>query len=145
MSIHRVSNTNDYPVPIEVFFAAIVDYETYPEFIEPIHSVKVLKKTGTGARVRFNAHYFRDVNYTLDLVHRKPFEVSWSLSGGDAFKHMSGAWELEAIDDCLTRVTYEADVALHITTSGFIVRRVLQSSLPKMMDAFFSHAQSLHK
>jgi len=142
VSIHRITHSDDYPVSREDFFAAIVDYEAYPKILEPIHSVKVLKQNAEGARVRFNAHYFRDVHYTLDLVHRKPREVTWSLVDGDAFKHMSGAWRLRSINSTTTQVTYEADVALHFTAPGFIVRASMQSMLPKMMDAFAEYAQN---
>ncbi|MCC6145546.1 MAG: hypothetical protein IT368_17205 [Candidatus Hydrogenedentes bacterium] len=135
------SRTEIYEIGLEPFYNTIIDYKSYPEFVDQLRSVRVLKHSETDARVKFTLHLIREVQYTLDLVHEYPHRVAWTLVKSDLFRKMDGAWDLKPKGKRKLQVTYSADVEANVLAPKFIVRQLVSHSLPRMMQTFYERAQ----
>src|SRR4026209_1880028 len=73
-------------VPQSACFAAILEFEHYPEWFSAIESASVLErdKAGVGRIVEFHIDMrIRSVRYVLEYAHKKPTELSWHSIDGD--------------------------------------------------------------
>jgi len=133
--------TETFQVDREKIFQAITDYEKYPEFVDGVHSVKVLEKSETGAKVQYSAKIIKNISYTLQLTHESPKRVSWKLVEGDIFKTNNGEWILEDKGNGQTEVTYSIDIELKIFAPKAILDGLVTGSLPSMMKSFANRAK----
>jgi ribosome-associated toxin RatA of RatAB toxin-antitoxin module len=142
--MHAAQRTAIFDVPLDPLYEVIVDYPAYPEFVDNVTRVQMLKQDEHGGRGKFFVHVVKEFSYTLDLVHDYPRGISWTLVRSDLFKDMSGSWALKPKGKKKTEVTYTAEVHPRVIAPGFLVRQLVQHSLPKMMAAFEARAQARH-
>jgi ribosome-associated toxin RatA of RatAB toxin-antitoxin module len=133
--------TEIFEIGLDPFYDTIVNYKAYPEFVEQMTQVRVLKHGDEGARVRFTLHMIRDVQYTLDLVHEYPHRVHWQLVKSDLFRKMDGSWDLKPKGKRKLEVTYTADVEVNVLAPNFLMRQLVSHSLPRMMHTFYERAR----
>jgi len=48
----KVSRTEVFNVDIDRFYNTIVNYESYPEFVDGVSSIEILESSDKGARVK---------------------------------------------------------------------------------------------
>ena len=91
-----------------VCFAAITDYETFPEWQLAVKRVDVLSRDdhGRGLEVRFTIDAkVRQVGYTLRYSYEPPHLVSWDYVDGDV-RSVDGEFVFEDQRDGTTMATY---------------------------------------
>lgn len=132
-----------FQAPIEKVYACIVDYASYPEFVDGVSSIKILEQNESGARVEYSLNMIKTFNYVLKLTHEKPNKVSWQLEGGDIFKRNNGSWNLSDRGDGTTAVKYELDVDFKGFAPKAIINKLVANNLPSMMDQYEKRAKSL--
>jgi ribosome-associated toxin RatA of RatAB toxin-antitoxin module len=100
MGAKRASYSLAIAASPERCFAAITDYETFPDWQSPVKAVEVLSRDddGRGRDVRFTIDAgLREVGYTLRYSYDPPHAISWDYLGGDV-KSVDGDYAFEERD-----------------------------------------------
>lgn len=134
----KAERTETFDVPVEKFYQAIIDYNSYPDFVDGMKSVKV-----DGDKVTYTLNLIKEVTYTLKMNHVPNKEVSWSLVSGDMMKVNNGKWTLKDVGG-KTEATYSLEVELKgfLPGLGMIEKTLVSTNLPLTMKAFAKRAAS---
>ena len=124
-------------------FEIIRDYERYPEFLPELASVEVLSRDGNVAVARFEIEMMMRVVYTLRLSETEPDGVTWTLEEARLLANNSGQWNLKAIDDTTTEVTYGVDLAFRGMIPESVSDRLQAIVLPQTLERFKARAEAL--
>jgi coenzyme Q-binding protein COQ10 len=127
----------------EKCFAVISDYEKYGEFLPEVRSVKVLEKKPGEVKVAYDVDLgIKRVKYTL--IHREeaPKRMVWSFVEGEVMRDNKGSWVLEDAGGGQTRATYNVEVALGPLVPKAIINALVDTSLPKMLEAYKKRIES---
>ena len=118
--------------PIETCFAAITDYETFPQWQSAVVDTEVLDwdKQGRGKRVRlFVDAKIRKVDYTLDYRYDEPGRIEWDFVEGNGINDADGHYLFEDLGGGRTRATYKLGLEVGIPLPGPVARRAHKSTL----------------
>lgn len=136
-----VSRTATFDAAIESVYNVIVDYASYPEYMEGVSSIEVKEQDEDGALVEYSLNIIKAIKYTLKLTHDRPNCVSWELVSGDMFKKNNGRWDLLDNGDGTTEVTYTLDTKFKGLVPSMITDKLTKTSLPAMMEAVEARAK----
>ncbi len=131
----------DIKADIDSVYAVISDFESYPDFLKDVKSVKVEKKTKKGALVTYEVSVVKTIKYTLETEFHPPKKLSWTLLKGDFMKSNEGYWELKETKKGLTHAKYVIDVGFGLLVPGSVAKTLVSSTLPAMMQAFKKHIE----
>ena len=134
--------TETFDVEIIKLYDTIVDYASYPDFVDGCSSVSVLEEAEDGARVEYGINLIKKFKYILKMKHEKPNKVSWSFESGDFFKMNEGSWVLKDNGDGTTDVTYSLEVGIKGFAPKKIVDNLTSKNLPAMMTSYKERAKS---
>lgn len=132
-------------VPMDQFFEVITDYDSYPKFVEGCKKVEVKRKKGSKtAEVKYHVSLMKDLWYLLEQTEdKKNGKMSWKLIESDTLKGNVGSWTLVPTEDGKkTEVTYEIDIEFGVPVPGFILSKLIKTSLPSMIRGFEKFALS---
>lgn len=131
-------------VPPDKFFAVIVDYEKYAEFLPEVKKVKVDHGMGNVKEVTYTVDIkAKVINYTLKHTAEPSARMIWTMIKGEMMKGNDGAWTLKAVPEG-TEATYSIDLKLSALVPGFIEKALAESSLPSLLANFKARAEKLH-
>lgn len=137
--------TMEAGVAPEKLFDVIVDFGSYPEFLTELGLVesKVLRQTETEAEIESKVKKmgFTD-HYTLRYRFDRPKRISWSLIKGKLSKENKGSWDLEELDGGRTKATYRIEASFGWMVPKALVKKGIESELPKLLEAFKRRAES---
>ncbi len=68
--------------------------------------------------------------------------MSWTFVEGEFMKDNKGSWVLEPDGEGKTKATYTVEMALGALVPKSIVNALVETSLPKMLEAFKRRAES---
>lgn len=136
------TRTIEVAAPIERVFATIVDYERYPRFLPEVKQVRLSGRDGNQVNVHYEVHLIKTVRYTVRMVEERPNRVAWSFVEGEVMKDNRGEWKLDALGEDRTRITYTVDARFGALVPRAITDKLVQTSLPAMLDAFRRQAES---
>lgn len=141
----RAERTEVFDVPADKFYKAVIDYHSYPQFVDGVESVDVKNESTEGATVTMNINLIKKISYTIQLSHKPTQEVSWSLVSGDMMKINNGKWIIKEQGPTKTEVTYSLEVELKgfLPGLGMIEKTLVNTNLPLTMKAFAKRAASL--
>ncbi len=122
--------------PPESVWEVITDFESYPEFLSDMRSVRVASRSERGATVRFELDLIKRVRYTLAFEADPPRRLAWSLVRGDFMRRNEGSWELQELEGGRTRATYRIALALGAIVPSSITTRLAAERLPETLEAF---------
>lgn len=137
----KATQTAIYPINIEKFYEAIIDYKEYPNFVTGVSSIEVLEQDDQGARVQYFINLIKEFSYIVKLDHIKPTKVSWTLESGDLFKSIEGSWELKELAPEKTEVTYTVAVDFKMFAPKMVVNKLVSKNLPEVMESMFEQAK----
>lgn len=127
--------------PIDAAYAVITDFAKYPQFLNDMTAVKLIKATKTAAEVSFHLNLFKKVEYTLSFTLKNPTTVSWKLKSSTMLRKNSGSWKLKKLDATTTEATYSLDVEMGLLVPGMISKMLIAQSLPGTLKAFKSRIE----
>ncbi len=139
----KVDITEIFKAPIENVYEVLVDYISYPDFVDGVSSVKILESDDDGARVQYGLNLIKKFSYILKLTHQAPKAISWEFESGDLFKKNSGNWALKDLGNGETEVSYTLDVEFKGFAPKAIVNKLVSGNLPKMMSQYHERAANL--
>jgi ribosome-associated toxin RatA of RatAB toxin-antitoxin module len=141
----KAVKTEIFDVPADKFYKAIIDYKSYPQFVDGVESVEIKNESTDGATVTMNLNLIKKISYTIKLNHTPNKEVNWSLISGDMMKINNGKWTLKDLGQARTEVTYSLEVEFKgfLPGLGLIEKTLVNTNLPLAMKAFAKKAASL--
>jgi coenzyme Q-binding protein COQ10 len=138
----KVETTEVFQAPLDNVYSVIVDYQSYPEFVDGVSSVNILEQDEQGARVEYALNLIKKFTYILKLTHKAPNQVSWELESGDIFKKNSGSWSLIDLGNGETEVNYQLDIEFKGFAPKAVVNKLVSGNLPKMMAQYHERAKN---
>ncbi len=135
------SRTEVFEIDINKFYDVLLDYKSYPEYLEGCDDIEVLEFSETGAMVKYSLNLIKTFNYVLKLEHSRPNKISWSFESGDIFKKNEGAWELKDLGDGKIQVNYFIDLGFKLMVPKMILKKLVNRNLPSMMQSIFERAR----
>ena len=129
-------------VPVEQFFDVVADYERYGEFLPEVKSVRLTDRRGPEVKVHYQVNLIKNIRYTLQMKEERPHRIAWSFVEGEVMRDNRGEWRLEADGPAATKVTYQIEMAFGPLVPRAITDKLVESSLPAMLEAFRKRAES---
>jgi ribosome-associated toxin RatA of RatAB toxin-antitoxin module len=129
--------------PPDKVFDVVAGYEKYPEFMNEVKEVTTSNRKGNTVDVQYRVDLFKTIKYSLRHVEERPSKVSWTFIEGEFMKDNKGSWTLEAAGEGQTKATYQIEMALGPLVPKSIVNAMVDTSLPKMLEAVKKRAESL--
>ena len=132
-------------VPPDFFLSVLYDYARYPEFQPDVKSVRAAPRESGRVEVSYaiDARLMM-IEYVLEHHHQGPRRIEWRLLRGELVKQNTGAWDLEALPDGGTRVTYSIDLAFTGPMPPALARALAEQGLPRMLGNFKARAEKLY-
>ena len=84
----------------------------------------------------------KTIKYSIRVKEERPTRMSWSFIEGEFMKDNKGSWVLEPAGEGKTKATYTVEMALGALVPKTIVNALVETSLPKMLDAFKRRAEA---
>ncbi|MFZ5470513.1 MAG: type II toxin-antitoxin system RatA family toxin [Myxococcota bacterium] len=122
--------------------AVITDYERYPDFLPEVKAIRLSQRKGNEVLAHYEVELMKRIKYTLRLKEEPPSKVSWSFVEGEMMKDNKGGWTLEAAGEGRTKATYSIEIALGPLVPKTIVNALVDTQLPKMLEAFKQRIES---
>lgn len=138
-----VERTEIFDVPAEKIYQVLIDYSSYPDFVDGVTSIEIHSQDENSAKVTYNLNLIKTFSYTLNLTHEPNKSVAWSLVDGDFFKRNDGRWTLKDLGDGRTEVTYNLDVDFKVMVPKMIANKLTKSNLPSMMKSYHQRAKEV--
>lgn len=125
-------------------YDVISDFNNYSEFLPEVKKAKVIDDKGNKKTVEMSVSMVKDFTYSIIATLDEPKGLSWVFYDGDVFKSNSGSWVLKPISDNQTEVTYEVSADFKIFVPSMISKKMIEVSLPKMMDAYKARIKAMN-
>jgi ribosome-associated toxin RatA of RatAB toxin-antitoxin module len=128
--------------PIEKVFDVITNYDRYAEFLPEVKEVRTSNRKGNEVDVHYKVDVVKTIRYTIRAKEERPTRMSWSFVEGEVMKDNKGGWVLESEGDNRTKATYTVEMGFGPLVPKTIINTLVETSLPKMLDAFKRRAES---
>ncbi len=123
-------------------FDIIIQYEKYQEFLPEVKEVRTSSRQGNEVNVHYKVDVVKTIKYTIRVKEERPTRMSWSFVEGEFMKDNKGSWVLEPAGEGKTKATYTVEMALGALVPKTIVNALVETSLPKMLEAFKRRAET---
>lgn len=127
--------------PVEKVFDVITQYERYPEFLPEVKEIRTANRQGNTVDVHYKVDVVKTIRYSIRVTEERPRRMAWSFIEGEMMKDNKGSWVLEPEGEGKTRATYNVEMALGLLVPKAVVNALVDTSLPKMLDAFKRRAE----
>lgn len=127
--------------PVEKVFDVIIQYERYPEFLPEVKEVRVANRQGGSLELHYKVDVVKTIRYSIRVTEERPRRMAWSFIEGEMMKDNKGSWLLEPEGEGKTRATYNVEMALGLLVPKAVVNALVDTSLPKMLEAFKRRAE----
>lgn len=128
--------------PVEKVFDVITQYERYPEFLPEVKEVRAANRQGNTLELHYKVEVMKTVRYSIRVTEERPRRMAWTFIEGEVMKDNKGSWVLEPEGEGKTRATYTVEMALGLLVPKAVVNALVDTSLPKMLDAFKRRAEA---
>lgn len=128
--------------PVEKVFDVITQYEKYGEFLSEVKEVRTSGRQGNEVNVHYKVDVVKTIKYTIRAKEERPTRMSWTFVEGEFMKDNKGHWQLEPAGEGKTKATYTVEMALGALVPKSVVNALVETSLPKMLEAFKRRAES---
>ncbi len=128
--------------PVEKVFDTIIQYEKYGEFLSEVKEVRTSNRQGNEVNVHYKVDVVKTIKYTIRVKEERPTRMSWSFVEGEFMKDNKGHWLLEPAGEGKTKATYTVEMALGALVPKSVVNALVETSLPKMLEAFKRRAET---
>jgi ribosome-associated toxin RatA of RatAB toxin-antitoxin module len=137
-------------VSLEDLYNTILDFESYPRFASGVKSSRINSREGDALIVGMELEMVKRIDYVISVKHTKDAEnkqaqVEWSLHSGSLFKKNNGRWLLKSLGNSKTEVIYKLEVDFNFTVPGFILKGLVQKSLPGAVKDFYEETRRRKK
>lgn len=133
-----------YDVDAKQLLSAVMDYEKYPEFVDGMKKV-IVERNGSQVTAHYELSMMgKDMSYSLTLKEEpEAGHLSWTLLKSEFFKINNGDWQIESLGEGKCKARYFSEVDFNFPVPGFVLKPMVKSAVPKMMDGFYIRAKKL--
>ena len=128
--------------PMEKVYDIVTQYEKYREFLTEVKEVRTSGRQGNEVLVHYKVDVVKTIKYTIRVKEERPTKMSWTFVEGEFMKDNKGSWVLEPAGEGKTKATYTVEMALGALVPKSIVNALVDTSLPKMLEAFKRRAET---
>ncbi|MGH7789120.1 MAG: SRPBCC family protein [Candidatus Binatia bacterium] len=124
--------------PQSACFAAILEFEHYPDWFSAIESAKILErdKAGVGRIVEFHIDMrIRRIRYVLEYAYKKPGELSWRSIDGDV-ESIEGRYSFKKVSPTITEAACRQEIRLGFWFPGPLRKIAERSALNQSVSEF---------
>lgn len=140
----EVTTSEIFNCSVEEFYGILVDYESYPEFINEFSKCVVLETDGNKKLVEYEVKIVKSFTYKLWMVEDSPDRISWEEADNSLFKLNTGYWKLESLDN-KCKATYHLKYKLKIFVPNMIEQTLAEVNLPNVMSACQKRVSDLYE
>jgi len=130
-------------VPIADFYATVVDYLAYPQITDEVKSARIVSREGNVAIVTFTAKVLlKGFDYTVRMVEDPiNYGMAWTIVSSSTLSQNRGSWQLEALSETQTRVTYENELGAKLWIPNSFINTLSAVVLPKVLRRWSEYAE----
>lgn len=129
--------------PVEKVFDVITHYERYAEFLPEVKEVRTSNRQGNEVELHYKVDLVvKTIRYSIRAKEERPHRMSWSFIEGEVMRDNKGGWVLEPEGEGKTKATYTVEVTVGPLVPKSILNTLVDSSLPKMLEAFKKRAEA---
>lgn len=128
--------------PVDKVWKVISDYDSYSQFLSEVKKIHTSKRQGNEVQVHYEVEVIKNIKYTLKMNEQPPGKVTWTFVDGEFMKDNTGSWVLEPAGEGKTKATYSIEMKLGALVPGSIVKALVETNLPKMLEAFKKRAET---
>ncbi|MFP2911762.1 type II toxin-antitoxin system RatA family toxin [Pyxidicoccus sp. 3LFB2] len=127
--------------PVEKVFDVITQYDRYPEFLPEVKEVRAANRQGNSLELHYKVDVVKTIRYSIRVTEERPRRMAWTFIEGEMMKDNKGSWVLEPDGEGKTKATYTVEMALGMLVPKTVVNALVDTSLPKMLEAFKRRAE----
>ena len=132
--------------PIEAVQKALFELDKYPEWSAQIKSAEALARDDQGritkVKMSIDAGMMKD-RPVLDYDwSQAPNKLSFSLDEADLLTSMDGVYTITAIDEDITEVTYELEVALSMPVPAMMRQKAEKATIDAALAQLKSYLEA---
>jgi ribosome-associated toxin RatA of RatAB toxin-antitoxin module len=144
MSVAKADQEKTYEVTADQYYKSVTQYEQYPEHVEGMKSVRI-DRTGSSVIGHYELSMMgKEISYSLNLKEDPANKkMNWTLKDSDFFTVNNGAWTIESTGPKSCKVHYAVEVEFNFPVPGFLLKGIVKSTLPTMMNSFYERAKKL--
>jgi len=119
-------------------FAAILDFERYPEWSSAIQSTRVLQRDRSGVARIVEFHIdmkIRSVRYVLEYAYKEPSELTWHSVEGDV-ESIEGRYDFRKVGPARTEATCRQEIQLGFWMPGPLRKLAERTALRQSVSEF---------
>jgi ribosome-associated toxin RatA of RatAB toxin-antitoxin module len=120
---------------IEDAYKVISDFASYPEFVDGVDEIVILKETKTTITAQYQLNLIKKFTYVIKVKKSAPKKISWELESGDIFKKNSGSWSFKESDGGVL-ADYTLDVDFKLFVPKMVIKKIMATTLPSMLKSF---------
>lgn len=129
--------------PVEKVFDVVTNYERYSEFLPEVKEVRAINRKGSEVDLQYKVDLVvKTIRYTIHVKEERPHRMSWTFIDGEVMRDNKGGWVLEPAGEGKTKATYSVEVTVGPLVPKSILNTLVDSSLPKMLEAFKKRAEA---
>jgi hypothetical protein len=143
MADHQQSFSTPIDAPVELCYAAIADFESYPSWSSPVSKIAVLDRhpDGHARRVEFVVDMkLREVRYVLEYTWHPPKRLTWKMTEGD-LADIEGSYTFEADGAGKTTATCSQAISLGFWVPSLVLKPIEQTALRQSVLEFKAEAE----
>jgi uncharacterized membrane protein len=126
-------------------FAAIVDFERYPEWSSAVTEARIVERdrAGIGRVVEFHMDAkIKTLRYVLEYQHKKPAQLTWRSIDGD-IESIEGIYRFRKLDPKRTEATCRQEITLGFWLPGPLRRLAERTALSQSVHEFKAYVEQL--
>ena len=143
MADHQQSFSTPIDAPVELCYAAIADFESYPTWSSPVSRITVLDRhpDGHARRVEFVVDMkLREVRYVLEYTWHPPNRLTWKMTEGD-LADIEGSYVFERDGAGKATATCSQAISLGFWVPSLVLRPIEQTALRQSVLEFKAEAE----
>jgi uncharacterized membrane protein len=138
--------TVEIDAPQAECFAAILDFEHYPDWSTAVTRSRIVERDadGIGRVVEFFIDArVKTIRYVLQYRYKKPGQLTWKSIDGD-IESVEGAYRFRKLGPDRTEATCRQEITLGFWLPGPLRRLAERTALAQSVNEFKAHAERLH-
>lgn len=126
-------------------FAAILDFERYPEWSSAVTQARIVERDrgGVGRIVEFHIDAkVKTLRYVLEYQHRKPTQLTWRSIDGD-IESIEGIYRFKKLAPTRTEASCRQEIRLGFWLPGPLRRLAERTALAQSVNEFKAYVEQL--
>lgn len=131
--MYKYNIAEEFNTDSETIFKIVSDYLSYPDFLDHVKDVKVIKREGNVVFIECLLNLVKKFKYTIRIEEDLNKNISWKLIDSDLLCCNEGQWTFKQISKTVTLVEYDLTISAKKYAPKSLVNKIASGSLPILM------------